>query len=69
MKLLINAIFLTIILTGCVAERAVIRPVPVGTTYTEPSYAIPGPGYVWQQHPQFGWGWHHPSYGWHRGWR
>jgi hypothetical protein len=64
MKPFINAIFLTILLTGCAVEPVAVRPAYIG-----PSYAIPSPGYVWQQHPQFGWGWHHPSYGWHRGWR
>jgi hypothetical protein len=42
---------------------------PAGVAYVAPTYAIPGPGYVWRWHPHHGWGWWHPRYGWHRGWR
>ncbi|MDD5577857.1 MAG: hypothetical protein PHY16_01090 [Methylobacter sp.] len=69
MKSLLIAMCLTMMLAGGVAEPAVISPVPVGVTYIAPTYARPGPGYVWQHHPQYGWGWHHPNLGWHRGWR
>jgi hypothetical protein len=41
---------------------------PAGVAYVAPTYAIPGPGYVWACHPRWSWGWHHPQYGWHRGW-
>jgi hypothetical protein len=41
---------------------------PVGVAYIAPTYAMPGPGYVWEYHPHYGWGWHHPVHGWHRGW-
>jgi hypothetical protein len=42
---------------------------PEGVVYVAPTYAIPAPGYAWSYHGQFGWGWRHPQYGWHRGWR
>lgn len=42
---------------------------PQGAVYVAPNYATPGPGYAWQHHANFGWGWHHGSRGWHRGWR
>ncbi|MDD5277069.1 MAG: hypothetical protein PHR16_13425 [Methylovulum sp.] len=31
-----------------------------------PAYPIPAPGYLWRQHPGYGWGWYHPRFGWHR---
>jgi hypothetical protein len=37
--------------------------------YVAPSYASPGPGYVWEHHPTYGWGWHHPEHGWDKGWQ
>ena len=57
-------------LSGCVV--APVRPAyvaPAGVVYVGPTYALPGPGYVWAYHAGYGWGWHHPQYGWHRGWR
>ena len=53
--------------------RVVVAPapavvVPVGVVYVEPSYATPGPGYVWVHHHRHGWGWRHHHHGWHRGW-
>ena len=57
-------------LAGCVV--APVRPAfvaPPGVVYVAPTYAIPGPGFVWAYHARFGWGWHHPELGWHRGWR
>jgi hypothetical protein len=42
---------------------------PPGVAYVAPTYAVPGPGYVWGYHAQYGWGWRHPEHGWHRGWR
>ncbi len=42
---------------------------PLGVLYLEPRYAAPAPGYVWHYHARYGWGWRHPGYGWHRGWR
>jgi hypothetical protein len=50
-------------------EPAVVTVAPPGVVYVAPTYAIPGPGYVWAYHARFGWGWHHPQYGWHQGWR
>ena len=42
---------------------------PPAVIYVAPTYAMPGPGFAWQHHAQFGWGWRHPNRGWHRGWR
>lgn len=57
-------------LTGCVvAPVAPYRAEPAGVVYVEPAYASPGPGWVWMSSPRYGWGWHHPHRGWHRGWR
>ena len=82
-KCLIVAAGLTmsVVLAGCiVAPPRVIGPrviapavpvgvvVPPGVVYVEPSYAVPGPGYVWSHHPRYGWGYRHPRSGWHRGW-
>ena len=57
--------------SGCIVvpprHRAVVVAPPV--VYVEPTYASPGPGWVWQVHPEFGWGWYHRDRGWHRGWR
>jgi hypothetical protein len=57
--------------TGCVVAPArhggvVMEPAAV---YVEPADASPGVGWEWRVHPRFGWGWHHPHNGWHRGWR
>lgn len=57
-------------LGGCAVQP--VRPIlvaPAGVAYVAPTYAIPAPGYVWAYNARFGWGWHHPRYGWHRGWR
>lgn len=67
-------------LTGCVVAPVPARPVVVNPgpvyvapaptpVYVAPAYASPGVGWVWIQHPRYGWGWHHPDHGWHRGWR
>jgi len=62
-------------MSGCIVAPA--RPVyygeggyvaPAGVVYVAPTYASPGPGWVWEYHATYGWGWHHPRYGWHRGW-
>lgn len=42
---------------------------PPGVVYVRPAYASPGAGYIWRYHRAYGWGWWHPRYGWHRGWR
>jgi hypothetical protein len=57
-------------MSGCVV--APVGPTyapPPGEVYVAPTYESPGVGYVWEFHPRFGWGWHHPQYGWHRGWQ
>lgn len=58
-------------LTGCVVAPVAPAPyvAPAGMAYVAPTYPMPGVGFVWQYHPRYGWGWHHPVYGWHRGWR
>jgi len=61
-------------LSGCIVAPA--RPAyyeggyvaPAGVVYVAPEYAAPGPGYRWEYHAHYGWGWRHPQYGWHRGW-
>jgi hypothetical protein len=77
------AICATVALSGCVGApvgpyAGYNEPVyespqgyaaPPGVVYVAPAYAMPGPGYAWQFHGRFGWGWHHASRGWHRGWR
>jgi hypothetical protein len=76
MKKLLSLVAGAIVLvstSGCIVAPArhygggvAVAPGPV---YVEPTYASPGVGFVWELHPRFGWGWHHPGYGWHRGWR
>lgn len=61
-------------LAGCVVASPGGYPpagvvVPAGVAYVGPTYAVPGPGYAWAHNPRYGWGWRHPSHGWHRGWR
>ena len=60
-------------LSGCIVAPAPVPPpgvvVPAGVVYVGPTYATPGPGYAWRYHAHYGWGWYHPEYGWHRGWR
>jgi hypothetical protein len=58
-------------LSGCIVApaRSGYGGAPAGVVYVEPNYASPGPGYAWEYHPRFGWGWHHPQQGWHRGWQ
>ena len=53
-------------LGGCVVAPA---RVGLGAVYVAPGYESPGPGYVWERHPNYGWGWRHPDRGWHRGWQ
>ncbi len=68
---LIPLALLATTLTGCVVTPPSVRPAyiaPPGVVYVQPSYVAPGPGYQWNYHPTYGWGWHHPGYGWHRGW-
>ena len=51
--------------SGCI----IAPPRHAGVVYVAPDYDSPGPGWVWEVHPRFGWGWRHRSRGWHRGWR
>jgi hypothetical protein len=68
--LLIATIALSATLAGCVvAPPRAVYVAPAGVAYIAPTYAMPGPGYVWQYHAHYGWGWRHPRNGWHRGWR
>lgn len=58
---------------GCVVAPLPYQPVytvqPQGGMMVAPDEPMPAPGYVWIQHPRYGWGWHHSRYGWRRGWR
>jgi len=67
MKPIVIAACLTIASALCIAEPVSAQPMP-GAVYVAPAYPMPGPGYVWMNHQQYGWGWHHPQYGWHKGW-
>lgn len=82
LKLFSLLCFGSITLSGCVIAPPVVRPVyvqpavvrpvfvaPPGVVYIAPTYAVPAPGYLWGYHANQGWGWHHPSFGWHQGWR
>ena len=72
----ISVLILAAAVSGCVIAPPVAHPVyqpvyvtPPGVVYIAPTYALPAPGYVWQYHQNYGWGWRHPDHGWHRGWR
>ncbi len=73
----LSVVLVAAALGGCIVappRPVYVAPPPVyaappGVAYVAPTYAIPGPGYVWSYHASYGWGWHHPQYGWHRGWR
>jgi len=68
--MMLSALVTTLMLGGCVvAPTQPLYAAPPGVVYVGPTYAIPGPGYVWAYHVHYGWGWYHPKYGWHRGWR
>jgi hypothetical protein len=54
---------------GCIVVPAGRHGYGGGQAYVEPAYASPGPGWAWEAHPSYGYGWHHPDRGWHRGWR
>lgn len=69
MKGMMFAIGLAVGLSGCASAPSAGVAVPPGVTYVAPYYPLPGAGYVWDYHPRYGWGWNHPSLGWHRGWR
>jgi hypothetical protein len=71
---LIPASLLAVALGGCVVAPLGAPAYdgygpPAGVAYVGPTYAVPGPGWVWAYHPHYGWGYHNPRYGWHRGWR
>jgi hypothetical protein len=68
---IVPAAVLAACFSGCV-----VAPVPgpgpgyaSAEVYVAPTYASPGPGYVWERHPEHGYGWHHPERGWDKGWR
>jgi hypothetical protein len=78
----ITAVCATAALSGCVMAPIGMHPghghghggpavyaAPPGVVYVAPTYAIPAPGYAWQYNGRNGWGWRHPSHGWHRGGR
>ncbi len=74
---LLSVATVVVAVSGCVVTPPSVRPAyvepayvaPPGVVYVQPTYASPGPGYVWEYHAHYGWGWRHPQYGWHRGWR
>ena len=66
--LLIPALAAAFGLSGCVVTPPTVRPAyvaqpayvaPPGVVYVQPTYASPGPGWVWEYHSYYGWGWHH----------
>jgi hypothetical protein len=70
--------FSSVALAGCVIApvgpppgAVVVAPpgvyVPPGVVYVAPRYVSPGPGWVWMYGGRYGWGYHHPQYGWNRG--
>jgi len=67
--IVLGSAILATAMSGCVVVPARGGyAAPAGVAYVAPLYASPGPGWEWQYHAQYGWGWHHPQYGWHRGW-
>ena len=74
---LLSVAAVVVAVSGCVVTPPSVRPAyvepvyaaPPGVVYVQPTYASPGPGYAWEYHAHYGWGWRHPQYGWHRGWR
>ena len=69
---LVCAAALAAALGGCVVTPVAVRPAyvaPAGVVYVAPTYASPGEGWVWAYHANYGWGYHHPQHGWHKGWR
>lgn len=66
--MVLPVVALTTVFAGCVVAPA--RPAYVASpvvVYVEPGYVSPGRGCVCVYHARYGWGWHHPQYGWHRG--
>jgi len=69
LRLFCCAALTSLALSACVVAPVGYRHPNVSMEMSEqPTYAVPGPGYVWAFHAHYGWGWHHPDYGWHRGW-
>ncbi len=74
MKAFVATIAVAIMLAdaGCAVTPIGGRPYAMGGAYpmavVRPAYPMPAPGYMWRVHPNNGWGWHHPEFGWHRGW-
>jgi hypothetical protein len=72
MRAVATSLVLIVALSGCaIAPYDPYSPsrVPYGVVYIAPTYPVPGVGWVWVYHPQYGWGYRHPHHGWHRGWR
>jgi len=65
MKFIVLATLAALALAGCGSNPYMARP--SGVVYVKPAYPRPAEGYVWMQHPTYGWGWHHPDNGWHQG--
>jgi hypothetical protein len=67
---LLPAAILAASFSGCVVVPAgPAYDTSAGVAYIAPTYASPGAGYVWERHPRYGWGWHHPEQGWDKGWK
>ena len=78
-KHIVAVVICVLVLLGCtvapiqtlpvtVQQPTVVQP-PTGVVYVDPIYPIPAQGYIWEFHPYFGWGWHHPYQGWYRPYR
>lgn len=62
---------LLLVSSGCtvIPGNGYVRPAPAySVNVIRPLYPMPAPGYYWRAQPGYGWGWHHPRYGWHRHW-
>ncbi len=56
-----SALALAGLLAGC--DVYPMTP-PPGAVVVQPVGVAPGPGYDWRFRGGYGWGWHHPFYGW-----
>lgn len=64
----IMGLFIPLLLSACIVvpPHARVHEAPAGVVYVAPDYPAPAPAYVWEYHSNYGWGWHHPRYGWYR---
>ena len=66
MKRLLSSLLILAALGGCAVVPLPGAYVPPGVVYVAPTYPAPGPGYLWDFNVGVGWGWWHPTHGWHR---